>query len=428
MKTLFLGNFGAEEYWRPSSNSALCIGTSVVGSGAVPNGMDELLVLACNEGDRYLVDGGSPPECLLGALRTAGFWCDPALAPPVGPQLSGYRGEPFAVTASALTALTKCGATIEAPAAEVVTRVNSKLWSWWARQEAGSGLGAIARTSSELASVATAQLDQGAAIIKEDFGVGGSGNVVISTPGQLDRLLRSVRVREREGMHVHVVVEPLLPKILDFSSHFFVSPMGEIAFRGLRQTLNLRSRYCGSRALEAAVERRILASGYLSKVDGVIRRVAAEGYFGPVCVDSMVLDSGAVVPVIEINARMSMGLLNLLGDYRVGPRACTLRDLKVFRPLNYVMDCLMVDLSEAGLLPGPATGGVLPIAAAPFNGPRGSSGGRVTCRLFALVIYRDADEERFVTAAFERLLQAASCQTVLVESPECQLELTCSPF
>ncbi|MFD3269869.1 peptide ligase PGM1-related protein [Paenibacillus dendritiformis] len=35
-----------------------------------------------------------------------------------------------------------------------------------------------------------------------------------------------------------------------------------------------------------------------------------EGYFGPVCVDSMLLADGRVHPVVEINARHSMGLLN----------------------------------------------------------------------------------------------------------------------
>ncbi|MFD2876798.1 hypothetical protein ACFTAO_13755 [Paenibacillus rhizoplanae] len=34
------------------------------------------------------------------------------------------------------------------------------------------------------------------------------------------------------------------------------------------------------------------------------------GYHGEVCIDSMLLASGELVPIVEINARKSMGLIN----------------------------------------------------------------------------------------------------------------------
>ena len=45
-------------------------------------------------------------------------------------------------------------------------------------------------------------------------------------------------------------------------------------------------------------------------MNSVAQSLYSDGYFGNVCVDSMILSDNSVVPIVEINARKSMGFLN----------------------------------------------------------------------------------------------------------------------
>ena len=55
---------------------------------------------------------------------------------------------------------------------------------------------------------------------------------------------------------------------------------------------------------------RLYRAGYLDKIQLIAVRLYREGYFGPVCVDSMLLRDGGIRTVVEINARQSMGFIN----------------------------------------------------------------------------------------------------------------------
>ena len=63
--------------------------------------------------------------------------------------------------------------------------------------------------------------------------------------------------------------------------------------------------------------------GYRDILADVGAALADEGYHGPVGVDSMVLDDNTLVPVLEINARRSLGLLALLAGHRVAHTGLT---------------------------------------------------------------------------------------------------------
>ncbi|MGE7053951.1 hypothetical protein ACQKI4_15340, partial [Paenibacillus glucanolyticus] len=51
-------------------------------------------------------------------------------------------------------------------------------------------------------------------------------------------------------------------------------------------------------------------AGYFDTMEKALGILAEDGYHGFVCFDSMILENGDVVPIVEINARMSMGLIN----------------------------------------------------------------------------------------------------------------------
>ncbi len=55
---------------------------------------------------------------------------------------------------------------------------------------------------------------------------------------------------------------------------------------------------------------RVCTPRYFQSVEVVCRALHEEGYNGPVCIDSMALADGGLVPVVEVNARLSLGRVN----------------------------------------------------------------------------------------------------------------------
>ena len=49
--------------------------------------------------------------------------------------------------------------------------------------------------------------------------------------------------------------------------------------------------------------------GYFSIIKEVALKLYKDGYYGDVCIDSMILRNGDIVPIVEINARKSMSLI-----------------------------------------------------------------------------------------------------------------------
>jgi hypothetical protein len=109
--------------------------------------------------------------------------------------------------------------------------------------------------------------------------------------------------------------------------------------------------------------------GYRETVTAVAEAAAAEGYTGPLSVDSMTTRQGELVPVLEVNARLSPGFI---------AQRLTARRPGVLLRLAFVRigaedayERLVHALSDAGLLAAGGRGGVLPLAAGTLAPPRG---------------------------------------------------------
>ncbi|WCR24877.1 peptide ligase PGM1-related protein [Paenibacillus thiaminolyticus] len=218
----------------------------------------------------------------------------------------------YAVTPSAAVLAQRYGVRARIPAAHIASRVNSKVYSHRLAARLGwNPPGHVAEDADEAMRIGTELLRQaGKLVLKDPYGVSGSGNLAVDSAPLLERLIGFMRDQQRAGKRVQLLLEPWLEKEVDFSCHLQIRPDGAVSLLGVQQMVNRGHNYGGSHAGEPELAERLNASGYFAAMEQLAATLYEEGYFGPVCVDSMLLAGGRVHPVVEINARHSLGLLN----------------------------------------------------------------------------------------------------------------------
>ncbi|MEV6281453.1 hypothetical protein [Kribbella sp. NPDC051770] len=288
------GTFDAESWWRPGDLAQL---PSIGGGDPSVATMDELLAGFCAPGDLLITRRAVAPELLAG--YGVDFDCLPLGAPLSGPveqhlpPLDNQVPAPYAVL-SPLPSL---------PSPEVVAQVNSKSWSNALVLDLGlPGAGRVVHSADELVAAVT-DLDF-RALVKDPYGVSGRSLLEISTPGVLRAVERVLR--KQPDKRVELIVQQKFAKKHDFSGHLLLARDGSWEFLGLQQMTNKGFRHFGSSPAPSAL---IDAGWYADSLGDVVAALHDAGYWGPVGVDAMLLDDDSVVPVLEINARQSLGLL-----------------------------------------------------------------------------------------------------------------------
>lgn len=278
--------------------------------------------------------------------------------------------------------------------------------------------------------------DCGKVVIKDVMGVSGKGMLVIDSAGMADRLLTHFRRQEAQGRtQFDFLLEPLLNRTTDFSCLLQIDRSGGIRIDGYQQNESRGFSYLGSGPLENSRNgnrdyERILSSGYPETVKAVGAALAEKGYHGCVCIDSMIADHDQVIPLLEINPRMSMSRFNLNLQKRLG-RPCRLRRAegrriddagtggsndsggRTGRPDGGnrfdengrscgrdggSLEQLLRDLDAEGLLfTRPRGSGVIPLAPGTWNRP-GAAGQRV--RVYYVIAYETEREYEKISAAW----------------------------
>jgi hypothetical protein len=197
------------------------------------------------------------------------------------------------------------------PDLETVKKVNSKVYSCRLSQKLDlPGGGAVVASGRELLEKGDDLLINGPFLLKDPYGVSGKGNVLIQSVKILERLVKYIEGQARNGLTVCFVIEPFLDKIKDFSCSFTIDQTGRAELVSVQEMINRNFAYCGSVAADPAFIEWLDREKYFDVIEKIAGNLYQEGYFGPVCVDSMVLTSGVIVPIVEINARKSMGFFN----------------------------------------------------------------------------------------------------------------------
>jgi len=145
-------------------------------------------------------------------------------------------------------------------------------------------------------------------IVKSEHGNSGLGNRRLPTSdlSETDRRVIRRLLSEDES----VLIEPFRRRVLDLSSVFEVDTAGRARGLHLHEVVNTADgAFIGGFFEPDSPTLAPWREGVADVVDLVATRLAEAGYFGPVCLDSFVLDDGGrqrLRPVVDINARRHM--------------------------------------------------------------------------------------------------------------------------
>ncbi|MEC0125279.1 hypothetical protein [Paenibacillus pabuli] len=273
---------------------------------------------------------------------------------------------PYAITSDTEEYLHATGLTGSLPDLETVKHVNSKFYSSRLLTRIGENCyGMEVNSVVEVQAVGNTLLKRGAYLLKDPFGVSGKGNMLIENEAMQRRIAEHLDKQERRGLRSQFLLEPLLRKEIDFSSHWFIHKSGERDFISVQRMLNQQQNYGGSIRADEALILLLENAGYFDTMEKALRILFEDGYHGFVCFDSMILEDGEIAPIIEINARKSMGLINAYLDKGLEKHGHTglLTFLSLGLPEGFIFGSLLDALHVSGLLfRGQGEYGIMPIS------------------------------------------------------------------
>ncbi|GAB7046441.1 hypothetical protein [Catenuloplanes indicus] len=386
--TAHWGTFDAEAHWRPGDLAELPAVGNRQGRLQVES-MDELLVCLCAPGDPLLTrhpvpqrlreawhDAGLRPSWHQvrgdGATAETAILTDPeALAVVAG----SAAVAPYAVLPATAALATATGHTGSLPPVATVARVNSKAFSDDLVHRLGlPGAGRVVASTAELRR-AVEEIG-GPAMVKDPYGVGGRGILEIRSPAVLETVIGFLQ--RQAGRRTELVVQPRWPKRADLSGYVRISRAGQVTPIGIQVAHHQGLSHTGFGPLPAGL---LDADRYTETLLLAAAELAATGYTGPAGFDSLLCDDGGLIPILEINARVTVGMLSAALDDRArehGLRACLWRT-RLAVPDGAGVDDLLDELHRDGLLyRGGPEPGVLPLTGAALRPPRA----RLECALF----------------------------------------------
>ncbi len=329
MKNIIVGDFDGERFWE-SADVAKLPGLKQVSGQKIVMAMEELQFLFCEKDDiiftRYPIDID-----LKEYLHEIGFTFENICAnsqETIDYSRStleylleegekhvainkGMRIDPFGINRFTDTVIQKFGLTGHFPNFDTVQLVNSKIYSSNMRDRIGCRNSAKEiHSASDLETAYLVNKNSGMiSLLKEEYGVSGQGNVLLQTDSICKRMGNFISQQELKGNKINFLLEPFLDKVEDFSCQFYIDPSGSYKPISLQKIWNNGLSYKGSVSPDDNFLRVLERKGYFEKIEQVSNNLFRDGYFGHVCIDSMVLSNGNIEEIVEINARKSMSLV-----------------------------------------------------------------------------------------------------------------------
>lgn len=333
---LVLGSFDAEQFWRPDNylslpslpDKQISLCTAV---------MDHLMAFFCSKGDLLLTR--KPVDIVyLEYLQTIGYdfsnlslsnetqhndmpITQAAINELLCNQVRTYSNLtgiiPWAIDNWTQCFTKNCAIESDFPDSLSVQNVNSKRWSTEIAQEINDiHWGQVIQTIPDLYNQAIKTLKQyGGAVLKDAYGVSGSGTLLITSEAILESLCNRLS-RISIGKNICFILETFLKKSQDFSCQFFVSKIKEVNIVGVHTLKNNGFSFASLHHASDPFIELLYKKGYFRSIDKIGKLLVESGYWGPVCIDSMLLEDNSLRVVVEVNARFSMGFLNqTIADY-----------------------------------------------------------------------------------------------------------------
>lgn len=178
------------------------------------------------------------------------------------------------------------------PPWDVVKMVNSKTYSFSKSPLPGSRL------------VYQGDPIEKGTVLKSCFGTAGRGLIPAEDPKAHDFCM------QEWGKNLPVIAEPWVERKKDFSTQWIISSSGEIAYLGW--TLCKTTAKGVHQSNTAGLSPPHFVEQQKSFVMPILEEMAAMGYFGEVGFDAMIYGENQLQPIVEINARKTMGWATLM--------------------------------------------------------------------------------------------------------------------
>ena len=257
------------------------------------------------------------------------------------------------------------GITPEIPSLSLIRQLNSKAYSNELRIRLDLPAKGVHLQSPEEYDAYVYHLleEWGTVLIKDSMGVSGKGIMEIDSSGIAERIGNHFHRQMEEGKtHFDFILEPKLNRKTDFSCQFHITGQGEVVIDGYQKNASKGYAYLGSGSLSQDEQNLIHASGYVETIQTIAADMASLGFYGYACTDSMITMEDRVIPLLEINPRMSMARFNLNLETMLG-RNCRLCNYEGIRGDSPDIDTILNELDEADLLYTKDRGkGVIPLA------------------------------------------------------------------
>ena len=251
------------------------------------------------------------------------------VSPRRGADMSGYLFTPWGWTPSALGVGRHSGAVVSHRVPfSTVARVNSKLWSHALEVELGWALpGATAASTLEELREAVGRACAGRGdkwVVKSPFGFAARDRVL----GRGPRLegAQGRWAERRLGRGEQLIFQPWLEVIREYGIVMEISPGGDCLVHGVS---DLQTNGAGTG--KGYLLGRPPSPQRMAELEGIARtiggRLFEEGYCGPAGVDALE-HAGGLHPLLEINARYTVGFVAVAVDNHLRPPAPTFWALK----------------------------------------------------------------------------------------------------
>lgn len=320
-ESVVMGYFNSENFWKEENRCEL---PSLRDKEAehIVEAMDEMLFVLCEKEDILLTQ--YPMEkCLRIYLDGIGFSfenkclskeTDVALMQ----SLKDRHLKTYAILPETKAFCERYNVRMQMPSIACVKKVNSKSYSTKIYKEIGlQPIGQVITSLETLLEEGSKLLKQGAFLIKEPMGVSGKGNLLIDHEKTLLRMQKHFTKQIQKGKQLELIIEPLLNKKIDFSCEFQLNQNGHVEILSIQKIVNKGFGYLGSITADKAFQIFLEKQGYFEIISKVGAKLHKEGYFGSVCVDAMVLEDDTLIPIVEINARKSMGFINYYIEQKI---------------------------------------------------------------------------------------------------------------
>lgn len=282
------------------------------------------LLWLADEGDALLVEE-SPSESFISEAARRGV---ELITLASAKKQADRLFTPWGWTPSVVALGERLGARVPRVALETVRRINSKLWSHALELELGVEM-AGARTAASFA-----ELEEALAfacpraddkwVIKSPFGFAARERVL----GRGARLegAQATWVRRQFARGETLIFQPWLERVREYGVTLEIAHGGEIKLIGISD-LQTNGAGTGTGYLLG----RKIDAGRRAELERIARmvgeRLFREGYTGAAGVDA-IEHSGGLHPILEINARYTMGFVALAVERALQPRTPTLWELK----------------------------------------------------------------------------------------------------